>query len=149
VDRCPCVADPAQTDTDADGVGDACDADDDGDGVPDTADCAPLDPTAATVPSDVGNTFRARGVPGEYFWQPDGSATAWNVYRGAIDPATAFGYDHVCLEAHSDDPETFDGDVPPDGGWFYYLVAPWNACGEGTLGASSDETPRPRGVVCP
>jgi hypothetical protein len=43
LDNCPSVSNPAQTDTDGDGQGNACDTDDDNDGVPDVNDCAPLD----------------------------------------------------------------------------------------------------------
>ena len=43
-DNCPLVHNPDQTDTDADGLGDACDADDDNDGVPDAQDYDPLNP---------------------------------------------------------------------------------------------------------
>ena len=42
-DSCPGVPNPDQTDTDSDGMGDACDPDDDNDGVPDTNDCGPWD----------------------------------------------------------------------------------------------------------
>jgi hypothetical protein len=41
-DNCPLVSNPDQTDTDADGAGNACDADDDNDGVADTMDNCPL-----------------------------------------------------------------------------------------------------------
>jgi hypothetical protein len=41
VDLCPGFPDPAQWDTDGDGVGDGCDTDDDDDGVPDSEDVCP------------------------------------------------------------------------------------------------------------
>ena len=50
-DNCPSVANAGQTDTDAEGSGDACDSDDDGDSVSDGSDNCPL--VANAVQSDV------------------------------------------------------------------------------------------------
>ena len=47
-DNCPTVTSSDTTDTDNDGIGDACDEDDDNDGIPDGNDCAPLDSTVVT-----------------------------------------------------------------------------------------------------
>ncbi len=54
VDLCPGFPDPAQWDTDGDGVGDACDTDDDGDGIPDSEDVCPrlADPSQTDTDGD-------------------------------------------------------------------------------------------------
>jgi hypothetical protein len=56
-DNCPAVSNPDQTDTDLDGLGDACDPcpagpnlDSDGDGTLDCLDGCPSDPTTTTPP---------------------------------------------------------------------------------------------------
>ena len=49
LDNCPDFATTNLTDTDGDGMGDACDPDDDNDGVADGNDCAPLDPNLTTA----------------------------------------------------------------------------------------------------
>jgi hypothetical protein len=52
VDNCPSDQNMEQTDTDADGAGDACETDDDADGVADTADNCPTDPNADQADRD-------------------------------------------------------------------------------------------------
>ena len=51
-DNCPTIPNQDQTDTDNDGIGNACDDDDDNDGIPDTQDNCPLTANADQADSD-------------------------------------------------------------------------------------------------
>jgi len=65
VDNCPADANADQTDTDSDGLGDACDTDDDGDGVDDGIDTFPLSDTSAMVAIGGCNTGVANKHAGD------------------------------------------------------------------------------------
>jgi PKD repeat protein len=148
VDRCPCVFDPGQEDTDGDGLGDACDEDDDGDGVADAIDCSPLDRNVSARPGNIGDTLRFGSGPSDLSWSPVPQASAFNVYRGVAGGAP-FTWNQTCLISRTPGTIAVDGAIPALKKAYYYLVSGWNTCGEGALGTGSSGQPRPNSSACP
>nr|WP_276571910.1 DUF4114 domain-containing protein [Desulfonema magnum] len=76
-DNCPSVANPDQTNSDDDGMGDACDTDDDNDGTPDETDAFPLDPAEQSDADEdgVGNNADTDD-------DNDGMPDAWETQYG-------------------------------------------------------------------
>jgi formylglycine-generating enzyme required for sulfatase activity len=135
-DNCPALANPDQSDHDADAVGDACDADDDGDGVSDGADCLPLGPGVAAPPANVGDTLvlDRDGATARLGWQRAFQGPTSNVYTASGRPGAPMPA-FACLVAESPVPEAEDAAVLSPGALAFYFVTARNACGE------SDEGP--------
>jgi len=118
--------------------------DPDGDGVID--DCAPYAGSVWELPHSVGETLRLSAALGASLgWTMATQANVYNVYRGTIG-AFGFAYDHTCFEIGSVDTFSQDGEAPPRGTAFYYLVAGASRCGEGSLGTDGAGAEIPKAV---
>jgi len=123
------------------------DPDRDDDGVINALDCAPDAGSVWELPHPVGETLRLSAALGASLgWTLAAQANVYNVYRGTIGPG-AFAYNHTCLEIGSIDTFSQDGEPPPRGQAFYYLVAGASYCGEGSLGTDSAGTEIPKAVA--
>jgi hypothetical protein len=143
VDNCPAAPNPAQTDTDGDGAGDACDADDDDDGVGDAGDCRPLDGTVWGVPGEAAALVLSRSgqVTAILTWSPPvvsgGAAISYDAI--VATGANAFsGPPASCVESgDGTDLTATDTSSPAAGAARFFLVRAINVCGAGSVGAGT------------
>ncbi len=140
-DLCPCVADPAQTDTDGDAWGDACDDDDDNDGALDAADCAPVTATVTSLPDPVGASLEVDGQGPTLTWSRPTQGYVSNIYRGDAMPGGSWSYEAVCLQAETPLTQFTATGSPASGSAWFYLVSSRNACGESAAGTDSAGNP--------
>ncbi|RMG45169.1 MAG: hypothetical protein D6718_08140 [Acidobacteria bacterium] len=96
----------------------------------------------AVPPGDVGPTLRFDADRITLRWGAAAGAESYNVYRGTARD----GSDLDCFVFRTPLTEATDPEVPPV--LFTYLVAGWNADGEGPLGDASDGTARAPRVAC-
>jgi len=132
-DNCSLAPNPAQTDSDLDGWGDACD-------------CAPSDASAFAIPSEIAGLRFDAGKSG-LAWDPGaagaGNGTVYDVARGDLAELSAEPRpSDTCLEPGSTDTAAEDPSEPSPGDGFFYLVRGRNACGAGTYGDGASGVPR-------
>ncbi|UCF67405.1 MAG: hypothetical protein JSV80_16810 [Acidobacteriota bacterium] len=96
----------------------------------------------AAPPGAVGDTLRIAADGETLSWDAVAGADRYNVYRGSAPDAS----DLACLVFRTPATSASDPELPAV--LWTYLVAAWNAEGEGSLGAASDGTPRVPVVRC-
>ena len=140
----------------ADGRADAGEAwvvsntDADLDGVIDADDCAPNDPSLASLTS-TGEVSNFNGAPADkdtFTWSSVNGAETYNFYRGTI--VSPWVYNETCIASGLLTPEGVDATTPSSGTAFWYESTAQSAqCGVGPLGLDSNDTVRPTPPACP
>jgi hypothetical protein len=95
--------------------------------------------SGSLVPGEVGNDVEVTQVDGAttVSWIAASGSTSSSVLRGSVDslPVGPGGDDEVCLVVQSTANFAIDGESPPTGQAYWYLVQGSNACGHGSLGS--------------
>ena len=152
-DTCNGQTDEGFPNTDGDGLANCVDPDDDNDSVPDASDCAPLDPTAYGMPSEVDNLLVAGSSPTTLTYDPQalGSGMRYEVISGLISRLRerADYQENFCLAASVSGAIYSDTrPAPPVGDGWYYMVRSASGCGLGTFGSVQADASG-AGDVCP
>ncbi len=91
-------------------------------------------------------TGAAWADPATFYWDPyPGAITSYTVYRGTGPglPALTSSAADSCLRFTGAGPGAstvnLSADVPPAGGFYWYLVTGWNGAWEGTAGSGTDQ----------
>jgi hypothetical protein len=88
---------------------------------------------------------------------PEGTRLEWsrpsqghvsNVYRGTVTEASGWNVDLECVDASTPATESQQLDNPVIGRLYFYLVAPVNTCGEGSLGTGNPGGTRSASTAC-
>ncbi len=138
-------------DADADGLCDLVDPDDDGDGVEDGADCAPLDRTSWTPPSEVADLALSGSVATTVSWTCAGSGVHYDIAGGLVSALRHDGGMGAaeCLVSGAVMCAIEDTrPAPAAGESYYYIVRAANAC-LGSYGFATNGTERRPTADCP
>jgi hypothetical protein len=141
---------PAQQDTDADGLGDACDPDDDGDGVPDHLDCADRSPGVWNPPAAIGPTLALDKTAGTTLnWTRPAQGHAAQVYRASYTVGQSPPSSLYCVDFEALQPSSSQPGEPRPGETFFFLVTAVNLCGETPSDPAEGTMPGTTMFLCP
>jgi hypothetical protein len=80
-------------------------------------------------------------------WTASAVASSYRLYRGTV--TTPWAFDHACFASSLVTAMATDATLPAVGQGFYYLVSAVNACGEGSLGVTTNGPQVPNTAPCP